>query len=250
MRGRDVVLALLAACAPSVAHGQILRGLVIDVQTGAPLASTEIRLITDADSVVERTLADEEGRFRIKAPYAGAWRVGVDRLGYTSPVLGPIELGSGQVQDVEIRLSVAAVVLDALSVTAEPRIAALETVGFYDRRRAGFGRFMDRLEMEEIPAVRTSDLFRRMTGARVVYGPRGQEFVVLRGGLGSSFGNALCLPRVFLDGVQVSMLDWREIPPGTLDGIEVFRSTAEVPAQYGGTDATCGVILAWTRRGD
>ena len=108
---------------------------------------------------------------------------------------------------------------------------------------------MDRLEIEKYPTIRTSDAFRRIAGARVVYGPRGQEYVVLRGGLSSTLSSSMCLPKVYLDGVQVRQFDWREITPMDIEGIEVFRSSAEVPMQWGGSDATCGVILVWTRRG-
>lgn len=247
--GAALLVAALAATS-SDAHAQSLRGIVVDAETRQPLAGTAIRLITAEDSVVERTVANEDGRFLIEAPRAGPWRVGLERIGYTSPVLGPIELGDGMVQDVEIRLSVTAIPLEALTVTAEPRIAALEDVGYYRRRNGAFGAFVDRLEIEKYPTIRTSDAFRRIAGARVVYGPGGQEYVVLRGGTSSSLSSALCLPKVYLDGVQVHQFDWREITPMDIEGIEVFRGTAEVPMQWGGSDATCGVILVWTRRGD
>jgi hypothetical protein len=34
-----------------------------------------------------------------------------------------------------------------------------------------------------------------------------------------------------------------------LDAVEVYRSAAEVPVEYGGSNAGCGVILLWSRRG-
>ena len=39
-------------------------------------------------------------------------------------------------------------------------------------------------------------------------------------------------------------LDW--ISPDAVSAMEIYRSTAEVPPQYGGSDASCGVILIWT----
>lgn len=35
--------------------------------------------------------------------------------------------------------------------------------------------------------------------------------------------------------------------PRELEGVEIYRGTAEAPAQYSGLDHHCGVILLWTR---
>jgi hypothetical protein len=32
-----------------------------------------------------------------------------------------------------------------------------------------------------------------------------------------------------------------------LDAVEVYRSAAEVPTEYGGASSACGVILLWSR---
>ncbi|MDP9347783.1 MAG: Plug domain-containing protein, partial [Gemmatimonadota bacterium] len=63
-----------------------------------------------------------------------------------------------------------------------------------------------------------------------------------------------CAPRVYLDGIRAfhdgNMIIDNLVSPMDLEGIEVYRSSAEVPVQYGGMDAGCGAILIWSRRGE
>ncbi|RMH14199.1 MAG: hypothetical protein D6701_11515, partial [Gemmatimonadetes bacterium] len=39
------------------------------------------------------------------------------------------------------------------------------------------------------------------------------------------------------------------IRPEDIEAIEVYRGASEVPAEFGGSDAGCGAIVIWTRRG-
>ncbi len=68
---------------------------------------------------------------------------------------------------------------------------------------------------------------------------------------------------VWIDGLRIepteilpaggltSLNSWtRAIHPIDIEAIEVYRTPAEIPAQYNtGGNAACGVILIWTRRG-
>jgi hypothetical protein len=40
----------------------------------------------------------------------------------------------------------------------------------------------------------------------------------------------------------------REFEPSMFSAIEVYRSGAEVPIEFGGNGAHCGIIVLWTRR--
>jgi hypothetical protein len=40
------------------------------------------------------------------------------------------------------------------------------------------------------------------------------------------------------------------VRPNEVQGVEVYNSTAGVPAEYGGAaGGDCGVVLVWTKRG-
>ncbi len=67
----------------------------------------------------------------------------------------------------------------------------------------------------------------------------------------------MCWSSVFLDGM-ILYRSWSNAPPpdwskdfyvNELDAIEVYRSAAELPSEFGGTVGECGVIVLWSRRG-
>lgn len=39
------------------------------------------------------------------------------------------------------------------------------------------------------------------------------------------------------------------ISPGDVEAIEVFAGSSQIPAEFGGSTAGCGVIALWTKRG-
>jgi hypothetical protein len=41
--------------------------------------------------------------------------------------------------------------------------------------------------------------------------------------------------------------DLAKFNPLDLEGMEVYRSAAEIPPEYNATGSACGVILLWTR---
>jgi outer membrane receptor for ferrienterochelin and colicin len=38
------------------------------------------------------------------------------------------------------------------------------------------------------------------------------------------------------------------VSPDQVEAIEVYRGPSEIPAEYSGNDAMCGVILIWTKQ--
>ena len=65
-------------------------------------------------------------------------------------------------------------------------------------------------------------------------------------------------PVVYLDGIKVysptvgttgTMPILSDITSHDIEAIEVYRGAASVPPEYSGSDAHCGVILIWTKRG-
>ena len=103
-----------------------------------------------------------------------------------------------------------------------------------------FGRFFTPADIENSPAIRTTDLLFGIPGVSVV-GDRAQ----IRAGARS------CSPEIRVDGLRQSVdvsLDLF-MPLEALAAVEVYRRATEVPLQYGGTRVGCGVILFWTKTG-
>jgi hypothetical protein len=138
-----------------------------------------------------------------------------------------------------------AVALAGLEVRLE---SALSSSGFYDRRERGIGHFFGPTGIADAQALRASDLLATVPRVSVVPDQYGNRIVMSGGATGR------CEPRVFLDGVLVTVegaeID-RILLMTTLDGIEVYTSAAQVPARWSGplTDHTsCGAIVAWTKK--
>ncbi|MDH5805789.1 MAG: hypothetical protein OEZ54_11480, partial [Gemmatimonadota bacterium] len=117
---------------------------------------------------------------------------------------------------------------------------------------------------------------------RISTGTVGTTVIQLRGSRLSSGG--VCRPRVFVDGIiflrgdsrplgvdewgnPERLFDLEENPdagrfadelniddighPSTIAAVEIYRSGAQVPVQFGGTsiETQCGVIVIWTKIG-
>jgi hypothetical protein len=48
---------------------------------------------------------------------------------------------------------------------------------------------------------------------------------------------------------HAALFDINSISPQNIEGIEVYRSAAQIPAQFNRTSSSCGVVLVWTRIG-
>ncbi|HEU0013828.1 MAG TPA: Plug domain-containing protein, partial [Longimicrobium sp.] len=163
------------------------------------------------------------------------------------------ELAAADPLEVEFRIPLRAITLDSLTVTAEQQRMNLATTGFYTRREREQGVFMDREQIEKRRAVRTMDLLRAIPGVRLVatggYSGTGPTQQLQMRGFGG--GQGPCVPRIFIDGMQIAGADTDLddiVFPHHIEAVEVYRGSAQVPVAYGGASGACGVILIWTRR--
>lgn len=233
-----VALSLGAAGAVSA---QSVRGFLLEAETRQPIVAGTVALLDAQGKEVASAVTSESGAFLLEADVPGAYWLRGESLGYRSASGGPIELGNGMVVDVEFRLAVDAVLLEALSLVAAPRIENLERVGFYERKRMGIGWFLTRQDMEKKPHVSTSDALRGVPGVRLVPRGFGQNLLLLRGA-------ARCGPQIIVDGVRlVDRGNVDVVLPQDIDGIEVYMGAAGPPIEFGGLEAGCGTILIWTR---
>ena len=233
---------------PELAVGQILNGQILELWSNRPVDRVFLTLVTEEGDSVASTQSDQDGIFEILAPRAGMFYVAARRVGYGMVVDGPVQLQDSVTVTVGIHIQqIALYELDPITITAEPAVRHLVTIGFYERQhRSAGGLFLgpDHIE-RRASARRVSDLLRGLPGVSVDQ----NDNVVLRGmmsGLGSCGS-----PTVFLDGIvsSVGNEDLKILDPLDVEAIEVYRRPNEIPAQYGGPTRGCGVILIWTRRG-
>lgn len=241
MRRILFTLGLLALSLPSAMDAQSIRGRLLDAESGAAIASGTLILLSEDSVPVGNALTDSSGAFLLTAPRSGAYRLQAQRIGYRTSATPAIELEDRDTLVVEYRLSTQAVVLKPLTVTATSRRPAGALGGFYQRaERRAFGTFITREQIDQRHAIHASDLLLTVPGVQVVPTRWGRAVVLMRG---------WCVPQIYLDGMRIRTSSIDDlVSPIDLEGIEVYRSPAEAPAQLAGA-GSCGVVALWTRRG-
>lgn len=111
---------LLVAVAPPSLRAQIVTGRVVDRGAGRGIAGAFVQLMDSAGARRAGALTDSIGRYVLKAPAAGQFRVHAERLGYQSLTSEPLRLGSTSITH-DIRLAPQALVLPAVSAHADDR---------------------------------------------------------------------------------------------------------------------------------
>lgn len=234
------------------ASAQRVAGVVTSGGEAVPGAT--VRLLAGVDTVAA-TAADGSGRFLVRAPGAGRYRLVVTAVGY-GPAQGEpfaVEAGGSQVVDVELVPAVGAlggVAVEAGRRTRSEASGTLEGVGFYERRGRGMGRFFDRRQIEDRRPQRLTDLFAILPG----FVPLPQEGDVRLSSITSMRGTN-CRPTIVVDGTVVRSFGGRgsatlsldqALQIDEVDAVEAYAHNG-IPIQYGGTMSPCGAILIWTR---
>ncbi|CAA9309311.1 MAG: hypothetical protein AVDCRST_MAG68-1178, partial [uncultured Gemmatimonadetes bacterium] len=139
---RDALLLLLAACIlPLPLGAQAVRGVVVEQSGTTPVAGALVSLVDAAGKVRAEVLTDAAGRYLLRAPSAGTYRLRTDRVGYRSATASAVELADGATVERTLRASAEHVQLEALVATAERRRCTVrptegaETATLWDEAR-------------------------------------------------------------------------------------------------------------------
>ena len=118
---RSLLLAFIAlAAASSSARGQVVRGVLVD-SAGAPVSGGIVVLLDPATAQHGGTFTDAQGRFELRAPSPGRWRVRAERSGYLGTMTPLMDLAAGATRDVRMTLPRMSVRLSEIRVTATRR---------------------------------------------------------------------------------------------------------------------------------
>src|SRR5262249_50149156 len=146
----------------------------------------------------------------------------------------------------DIRLSRTVANLDTVVVKAQAP-AFLHYAEFEKRRELGFGHFITYDQLEKQRGRLLSDVLRTTPGIRVQQIRVGRAY-----GYVAVSSRSNCLMQVYIDGIKVAD---RQRPPQNLDefsvnemgAVEIYSSSSDTPAEYGGLGWGCGTLLLWTR---
>ena len=261
LRPLACLLPALLAAAPL--GGQIIRGRVLDAASGDPVPQVSVTAFTADQHNGGRARTAADGTFALELRAAGTFRLRGERAGYQASTSQPVEVAVRETVTVELRVSPQALQVEPLTVTARvqpPRDPALQRNGFYDREAGGLGKFVRREDLDRHPENDLAHTLARVPGVVLDRDSRGHEIVSFsRGRTVGTISRSqtgqqnICFPAIYLDGVQMRYAPPNDVElkdmihPDQVEAIEVYRSTAEIPPQYNGSNSACGVIVIWTR---
>jgi hypothetical protein len=256
-----VVLGILCAgyyVVPSSLLAQTVRGVLSEEVTEAPIELGTVEAISHAGRVVDSSLTDPRGFFELQLPGDGEYVLRATALGYTTGRSDAFEIMDDGTRILYVNLRPAPVEIAGLVVEADRRdspdyVPNLIDRGFYERLQKGRGQFLAPGDIAASDAFFTSQLFDGLRNVLPDYSKpawaRGVTYIAA-----TERGN--CSPRIFVDGIRISMLlaegDYLSdiAPIEEVLAAEVFWGPFQAPMRYQGTtyDNSCGVVLLWTRR--
>lgn len=248
-----VPVATLARSVPTDTATDSLRATEIEVLRGdgrlrgaarrageQPLANAKV---TVRGSGLETSTA-EDGSFSLSGLPTGSYLLEMRAIGF-EPLTKIVDV----IPDAENIVSATLdrlIMMDTVQVRAmRMRMLGPQMVGFDERRRRGFGKFLGPDELEKMFAAETSDLFRMMPGVRVVPGNNGNR-VMMRGD-----HRGYCQPTVFIDGTRLSAsVEFNDLNsyvfPADIRAIEAYTTSITAPPEYSNGFSNCGSIVIWT----
>jgi hypothetical protein len=210
-----------------------LRGRVIDSEIGQPLAGATVRIRRSPAPLT----TDSLGRFEARDLSGGDAEITIQVIGYSREDFWIRLPGSGEVDRVfaldftGARLP--AVVVEARAEKLVPRYAVFE-----QRRQRKLGAYLRWDDLKPYSSV--GDALRTIRGVRMQCDQQRFEcFAVMA-------RTPQCQPTWWIDGVEVHSFH-ENTPIRDIYGIEIYRGAGEVPGEYAGSDAGCGVIVVWTK---
>jgi hypothetical protein len=223
-----------------------LRGRILDAVSGAPLVGATVAATTTGASVQ----TDSAGRYRIDGLKVGIHRFLVSASGYNRGSVS-LAFAAREVMERDLELdpvgrtlsaedSAKAQVLPTVPVTA-PMSAGRRFDDFERRRTTGRGQYLTRAQLEEGQFGTLQDAMRPLRGVR--YSCAGSTCLVqmARAPLG-------CSPDYVVDE-RVDNMFGPLVPVRDIQAIEVYTGASDVPGEFAGTNAGCGVIVIWTTNG-
>jgi len=236
----SLVVALCVAlglAAPAAALGQTtLRGRVRDSEMGNPLADATILIGKDL-APAGRT--DSLGLFSITNLRGGQTEIRIQQLGYEDGLFRLHLPDSGLVSH-DFALDFNGFMLPEVVVQARAEILQPRYIEFERRRMRKLGAFLRWDDLKKASYNSVGDALRTIRGVRIQCDQSRFECTPVMS------RTPHCLPTWYIDGVEVRSFH-ENTPIRDVYGIEVYRGAGEIPAEFGGSNAACGVIVMWTK---
>lgn len=231
-----VALGLVLAATPALpqAGSSGMIGRIFDEKTNAVLVDVLIFF----DSTRQNVSVSSQGRFVLSNLESGRHRVEVRAIGYRPHVL-ELNFLPGQVLERQFAMAFTGDQLPEVTVEARHSRLLPRFADFERRRIQGMGGYITRDEIRSRGYMRMGDALRTVKGVRV--NCHEVDCIVYMARAPTN-----CFPTYYVDG-RLARSFAESTPINDVQGIEVYRGAAEVPGEFAGDGAMCGVIVIWTR---
>lgn len=230
-----------ASTLPSTAR---IGGRVTDKSSGAGIPRAQLLLVTEG-RIVE---SDSTGRYTFSELPAGAVHLLVRARDFpTTEVIVHLDVGDNVGIPIQLDSTSAGGApqqLQAIAVTARAPVVNYRLTDFERRRRTGMGQYVTEEEIRTSGAANLQDATRGMRGITLHCGGTeegGCRIQVVRARIN-------CQPTYVVDA-QVDNMFGPLTPIGDIIALEVYTGATDVPGEFAGAKAGCGVVAIWTRSG-
>lgn len=208
-----------------------LRILVVDDETGEPIAGAFVRIKGRPD----RT-ADGSGRVTLDSLPVGRYTAEVGAIGYQMRK-EPLLVQAGLAQQRTIGLSFTGDRLPDVIVEARQEKLYPRYSDFHRRQKNGAGFYITWKEIHDKGYSRLGDVLRGVRGVQVICRPNDCLIQMSR--------SSGCPPAIWVDG-RPSDFYGANTAVGDVYGMEVYRGPSELPGEFT-TNGMCGAIVLWTK---
>lgn len=242
-----LLVAAPAAAADAQARFARLRGAVLDAHSRSPIVGARVVVAATGRFVT----TDSLGRFELRDIPTGVIRFIFAAEGYPRlPVVLAFAPGEVMIQDFELDSTQVADTtagrgrvqeLPRAEVTA-PASRGVRYEDFERRMRTGRGSYVTREQIEAGRFATLQDVARTIRGVSVEC--RGASTCNIR----MARAPRGCPPAYFVDGREDEMFG-PYVAIGDIEGLEFYAGASDVPGEFAGAGAGCGVVVIWTKSG-
>jgi hypothetical protein len=259
MRAFIVATSCFLTAAPLVAQQGRFVGIVTRDSGGTGIPTVEVSL----PDLKRGARTNYKGEFRMDEIPLGKHEVVIRHPGF-EPLVDTVELAGTAITAREFVLRPLTHTLDTVAVVKEAtRYHSARLIGFEQRRKEGFGHFLDETELRKHDVSNVNTVLARMPGIRLipymsaVYATSARTAF----GMGRAHADPLdskspsdCWLTVYLDGVRIYNIGMKTQAPdfakwnvSDFAGIELYLGGSTIPPQFNSSDNGCGLLLLWTR---
>jgi hypothetical protein len=264
------VVGVAAYFIPGHADAQVVvRGILYDDATGAPLKGTVMLVDPGTDAAVVYTASDSAGNFVLRTRL-GAYQLAAVHPGYTAVLSAPIQLVDGEQLTVRIPIAEKGDPRHKIGVIERVRPGSAgdgsradgrgKPASNHAMRTRTTGTSYDREHLEKSGFSTVGQFLRTVPGLQVRDPNSTNSMQMSRSAalntLGLRAGSGACHVGWFLDGRRIDLPGRTDpltdglasITLDLVEMVEVFRGISEMPAEFANPDLRCGAVAIWTRR--